>query len=987
MAFIEKQDPVVVNIKLTSQGRYQLSTGNLDFKYFAIGDSEIDYNFNTQTGLIPFNARILRPTDTNPNIISFIPRNLSGDPYNAIGTVPSAWYPVINTAPPQGFFNSGSTTFIVNSDHVKQPDGMIYMSGITGANKKTVKIYKAPTYGTSGNEPAIGDILLVKWTLNANTTGYTINKNQPTPYLIYQISGKTGTLAGNNLVVTVDRNLPNFSGYTTTAKAGAMIYYNYINYSGSTIFNTPSTEYLDESVLTFLQNSQCPTVVFPFWNMSIIYTDEIAGVQLGNKTFKNFDTVGYGGFVSYIQQQAPVYKKLGVIHYTNNSPANVYAEGFYLKTPQLSIPTIMWHKSTGKTLGVTLKPIGAVKMLTGATKSLNVEYYDLADPSNNIVGKVFTDLKIFVIEDQELLFAMSYKANRSWTLPNYNASIGGGGCTPPPAAPISFGVVTVSGTSGFGSIITGGKSITGGSSITSYGMYYRKVGDLAWTKQSVTGSLPIVNSFSMTLSGLLGLTGYQYYAFIQSGTTITAVGATGTTITKSIPSVQTTLHTSISTTTIGGTGGNSIPADVVSGVTNYAMQYKTVASPTWLFSPTPVTSGSPGGPLFTRSISGLTPNTSYNYRAWIQVNGIQYNGTIQTVNTSVGLPTVTTKGLSGITTISGTSGGNVVNEGGASVTQRGVVYGLSPNPTTANTTTINGSGPGSYLSKLIGLTPNTTYHIRAYAKNISGVAYGGNESGKTATIAPVVPTVTTNSVTELTSTSVETGGNVISIGSSPVTARGIVWNTTGAPTVPSNLGITIDGSGLGGFASIANGLSMGNYYYFRAYATNAAGTGYGAQQVYTIEPSVFFSQISISGPNGTGTEVCGCYCLRTSYTTMPVGTSYVPSLTWNIAKPDSVGNVPTASCVQLIQNGVSVYSCTITDKDLCMDSCNIPLFNVNPDDEVHLVVKAEVSSLSDINAASTYVTLTNISSSVGGFIVGYPNIACSETAGTPLISF
>jgi len=53
---------------------------------------------------------------------------------------------------------------------------------------------------------------------------------------------------------------------------------------------------------------------------------------------------------------------------------------------------------------------------------LNLYYYDLADSQGFVVGKVFPDLKIFVIEDQELLFAMSYKSNRSWTLPDYNAT-------------------------------------------------------------------------------------------------------------------------------------------------------------------------------------------------------------------------------------------------------------------------------------------------------------------------------------------------------------------------------------------------------------------------------------------------------------------------------------------------------------------------------------------------------------------------------------
>jgi hypothetical protein len=420
MAFIEKKDPIVLNIRLTSKGREELSQGKLNFKYFAIGDSEIDYAFNNETGHIPFNSNILRPTDVNPNILSFITRNLSGDTgytYNEILSIPLSSYLITNPQQSIGFFTSGCTAFITDSNHVKQPDAMVYMSGVTGG--KTLYLKKAPTYGISGEEPAIGDLVLIKWTLNVDTTGHTINKLNPTPFLIYQITGKTGTLSANNLVISIDRELPDFSGFAPTGKAGVLIYYNFINYSGSTIFTDYSTDYLDEAVLTFLQNSQCPTIVFPFWNMSIIYTDEIVGVSGNNRTFGQFNSAAYNGFVSYIQNQAPIYKKLGVIHYTNSSPANVYGEGFYLNTPKLEIPTIMWHKSMGATLGVTLTAQGASKLLTGATTSLNTTYYDLGDAGGNVVGKVFTDLKLFVIEDQELLFAMSYKANRSWTLPDY----------------------------------------------------------------------------------------------------------------------------------------------------------------------------------------------------------------------------------------------------------------------------------------------------------------------------------------------------------------------------------------------------------------------------------------------------------------------------------------------------------------------------------------------------------------------------------------
>ena len=424
MAFIEKKNPVVMNIKLTSKGRELLSQGKLDFKYYAIGDSEVDYRFNAEINDIDsqytaFDSSILRAADKNPKLISFLPRNVSGDPYNELTSVPSTAYSVENQVESLGFFSNNNTEYIIDSNHVKQPDAMIDVSTVAGGMGLT--LLKAPTYGTSGEEPAIGDLLFVKWTHGLSTTGHTVNKNNPTPHLFYRITDIiSGSLGAGSVIVSVDKNVPDFSNLSLSGiYAGAMILYNEISFSGDTILNMSPTDYLDESVINFLQNSQCPTIVFPYWNMSIIYTEEIAGVQAGNVKYTQFKSRTFGGFVSYIQNQAPVYKKLGVIHYTNNSPANVYGEGFLQNTPTLDIPTIMWHKSSTKTLGTTLSAIGSQQLLTG----LDIFYYDLADSTGFIVGKMFPDLKIFVIEDQELLFAMSYKSNRSWTIPDYFAGI------------------------------------------------------------------------------------------------------------------------------------------------------------------------------------------------------------------------------------------------------------------------------------------------------------------------------------------------------------------------------------------------------------------------------------------------------------------------------------------------------------------------------------------------------------------------------------
>ena len=92
------------------------------------------------------------------------------------------------------------------------------------------------------------------------------------------------------------------------------------------------------------------------------------------------------------------------------------------------------------------------------------------------------------------------------------------------------------------------------------------------------------------------------------------------------------------------------------------------------------------------------------------------------------LPTVTTNTVSSITTTSATCGGNVISDGGTTVTARGVCWSTSQNPTVSNSHTTNGSGTGSFISSLTGLTANTTYYVRAYATNSAGTAYGNEVS-------------------------------------------------------------------------------------------------------------------------------------------------------------------------------------------------------------------------------------------------------------------
>ena len=90
--------------------------------------------------------------------------------------------------------------------------------------------------------------------------------------------------------------------------------------------------------------------------------------------------------------------------------------------------------------------------------------------------------------------------------------------------------------------------------------------------------------------------------------------------------------------------------------------------------------------------------------------------------------TLSTLPVSNITDNTAATGGSITSDGGAAVTQRGVVWSTTPNPTLANNSTNDGSGVGSFTSSLSGLTANTTYYVRAYAINNAGTAYGNEVS-------------------------------------------------------------------------------------------------------------------------------------------------------------------------------------------------------------------------------------------------------------------
>jgi len=167
---------------------------------------------------------------------------------------------------------------------------------------------------------------------------------------------------------------------------------------------------------------------------------------------------------------------------------------------------------------------------------------------------------------------------------------------------------------------------------------------------------------------------------------------------------------------------------------------------------------------------------------------------------------------------------------GDGFTEKGVCYSTDTLPTIENNKVIyTGEDKSATFSVTIsGLNYVTKYHVRAYGTNASGTLYG---EGFTFTTLPILPTVTTTAISDVTFTAATTGGNVTADGGADVTARGVCYSLISPPSIADSK--TSDSVGLGEFVSELSGLLDDTTYYVRAYATNSAGTAYGEVLEFT----------------------------------------------------------------------------------------------------------------------------------------------------------
>ena len=207
-------------------------------------------------------------------------------------------------------------------------------------------------------------------------------------------------------------------------------------------------------------------------------------------------------------------------------------------------------------------------------------------------------------------------------------------------------------------------------------------------------------------------------------------------------------------------------------------------------------------------LPGLKPGILYYVRPYMtNKTGTSYGDVLSF--TTKNKPTISTLEPVNLTSTSVTIGGNVTADGGDSVTVRGICWNTSSNPDIALTTkTANGAGKGTFSANITNLTIGTTYYARAYATNSFGTVYGNEITFTTQNL----PTISTTDVTNITTVTATSGGNISSDGGSIVIARGICWGTSQNPTIDLTTK-TNEGIGIGSFSSTMVNLQLGTTYY------------------------------------------------------------------------------------------------------------------------------------------------------------------------------
>lgn len=313
---------------------------------------------------------------------------------------------------------------------------------------------------------------------------------------------------------------------------------------------------------------------------------------------------------------------------------------------------------------------------------------------------------------------------------------------------------------------------------------------------------------------------------------LTAAGAPGRSMAAPVVYTRHCYIASYTSVTLYGV----VNADSASDPVDAVFYYSTSLSGPWnavTASQSPIQGTSPVDVTATITTSA---NQSYWYYLTITRSNppLDMSGVVRSFSTSPSPMVVETHTIDYLTTSSASMTGLIAVVGCPMPLAHGAVWSTTGSPTISDQTSDLGTASMEmpFFTTIAGLSPNTTYYVRAFATNTEGTVYGDELSFTTYQSV----TVTTQEVTDAATTSAIAHGNVTDLGNPAPTAHGFVWNTTGTPTLSdssADLGAALT---TGPFTCSITGLASETTYYVRAFATNEVGTVYGDEVSFDTLP-------------------------------------------------------------------------------------------------------------------------------------------------------
>jgi hypothetical protein len=441
MAYLKKNIETLIDIKITDKGRELISTGKFcNIEYFQVGDSEFDYK----------NEDIFKRDGKKDTQIVFRAKDKDSD----------VKYPIpVGSENPDDPLSCNTYGRVYPNHQEEVVSKKVEFLGVTqNQNIKTPLGICVPLMNFDGSDTLVTNKLI--------SCEYILIKFPQDPSNVLDTDGpclwyKVVSFIDEN-TIQLDRPLPNYSFVTDLSKEATLFEY----------AKRETTEYLDFNVAwteefagfdvnlprTFAEGSRYLSTKEMFGYTSYEHGDnyyscnpepttttttticppEFLSLDLTREpTVQLFSNVGVTGeswdycssYVDSYGKEVYVYpdeqKFIGVIHYTKWE--DYYGTGEWWKEFdsefELNLPTLMYHRDGDNKMGHKFK-MGSINnyvksLVNDEMDSEGEVYFDLIDTTNNqnIVGKIFPHKQAIVIDDEEILMALSMKSNRNWTLP------------------------------------------------------------------------------------------------------------------------------------------------------------------------------------------------------------------------------------------------------------------------------------------------------------------------------------------------------------------------------------------------------------------------------------------------------------------------------------------------------------------------------------------------------------------------------------------